>query len=54
MDLAKGSERDEGEMWFRVRWIIQDKNGLSGEIEIYNSFSLNPLGRHAETPPTDV
>jgi hypothetical protein len=50
MDLAKASEQDGGEMWIKVRWIIQHKNGLSGEIYILNSFSLNPLGRHAETP----
>jgi hypothetical protein len=38
MELAK--EPRDGEMWFKVRWIVQDKNGLSGEIYILNSFSL--------------
>lgn len=52
VDLAKASEQHGGETWFQVRWIIQDKNGLSGEIDIYNFFSRNPIGRHAETIPT--
>ena len=39
MGLARASEQDGGEIWFKVRWIIQDKNGLSGEIYIINSFS---------------
>ncbi len=39
LDLAKPSKRDAGEMWFRVRWIVQDKNGKSGEIFVLNSFS---------------
>lgn len=43
-DLAKASKQDGGDMWFRVRWIIQDKNGLSGEIFVLNSFSTNPAG----------
>lgn len=29
------------EMVFRVTWKIRGKNGLSGLLEIYNSFSLN-------------
>jgi hypothetical protein len=54
MDLAKPSKQDGGDMWFKVRWIIQDNNGLSGEIYVLNSFSLNPLGRHAGVPPLDA
>ena len=46
MDLAKASKHDGGDLWFKVRWIIQDKNGLSGEIYVLNSFSPNPKGRH--------
>lgn len=46
MDLAKESAQIEGEVLFRVRWIIEDKNGLKGEIFIINSFSRNPKGRH--------
>lgn len=46
MDLAKASDQDGGDMWFKVRWIIQDKNGLSGEIYVLNSFALNPEGRY--------
>ena len=30
------------EMPFKVRWIVHDRNGLTGEIFILNSFSLNP------------
>jgi hypothetical protein len=52
VDLA--SEQDGGDMWFKVRWIIQDKSGMSGEIYILNSFSRSPLGRHTETAPTDA
>jgi hypothetical protein len=54
MDLAKASKQDGGDMWFKVRWIIQDKNGLTGEIYILNSFSLSPQGRHDETGSPDV
>jgi hypothetical protein len=39
MDLAAASEQDGGDWWFKVRWIIQDKSGLSGEIYVLNSFS---------------
>jgi len=39
-------ERLEGEVSFKVRWIIEDKSGASGEIFILNSFSANPEGRH--------
>lgn len=42
MDLAKASKEDGGDMLFKVRWIIQDKNGELGEIYILNSFSPNP------------
>jgi hypothetical protein len=42
MELAK--EPKENEMWFMVRWIIQDKTGKSGEIFVLNSFSLSASG----------
>lgn len=42
MELAK--EPKENEMWFMVRWIIQDKAGKSGEIFVLNSFSLSASG----------
>src|SRR2546430_17470155 len=32
MDLARASKQDGGDMWFKVRWIIEDKNGRSGEL----------------------
>jgi hypothetical protein len=47
LELAKRVEH--GEMFFKVSWIFQDKNGRSGEIFVINSFTLNPRGRHAET-----
>jgi hypothetical protein len=46
VELAKAPKQRD--MWFKVRWIILDRNGLSGEIYILNSFSLSPLGRHHE------
>lgn len=52
MDLAQASKQDGGDMWFKVRWIIEDKNGQSGEIFILNSFSPNPGGRHADGAAT--
>jgi hypothetical protein len=48
MDLANASEENEGEVLFRVRWIVRDRNGESGEIFIINSFSENPHGRDDE------
>jgi len=45
MELAK--EPQHGEMFFMVRWIVQDKKGMAGEIFVINSFSLSPHGRHA-------
>ena len=47
VDLSKTAHY--GEVWFAVRWIIQDKSGRSGEIYIVNSFAKNPRGRHNET-----
>lgn len=40
LELANQSVGDE--MPFKVTWTILDKNGLSGDIFIINSFSLNP------------
>lgn len=48
MDLARATEKGSGDMLFKVRWIIQDKNGKSGEIFILNSFSLDAQGKHAD------
>jgi len=31
-----------GEMLYKIRWIVQDKNGLTGEIYIINSFTVDP------------
>jgi hypothetical protein len=42
IDLAKASAQDGGDMWFKVRWIIQDKSGLTGEVFVLNSFSPSP------------
>jgi|SRR5882672_74978 len=43
IDLAKAPKDQGGDMWFKVRWIILDKNGQSGEIFVLNSFALNPV-----------
>ena len=42
-EMARETMKHEAgqHMLFKVRWIIQDKNGQSGEIFIVNSFSLN-------------
>ena len=32
----------EGHAFFKVSWIVADKNGLSGVIDIFHSFSLSP------------
>jgi len=31
-----------GEMLHKIRWVVQDKNGLTGEIYIINSFTVDP------------
>jgi len=54
MEVAQASKQDGGDIWFKVRWIMQDKNGLSGEIYILNSFSRSPIGRHSEIAPADA
>lgn len=41
VDFAKASKQDGGDMWFKVRWIIEDKNGMTGEVFVLNSFALN-------------
>jgi hypothetical protein len=38
-EFAKESVHDE--MLYTIRWIVQDKNGLTGEIYIISSFSVN-------------
>lgn len=52
VELANQSVSNE--MVFRVTWKILDKNGLSGFLDIYNSFSLqsNPVrGKWAKAEP---
>jgi len=40
LELAAHSPKGvENEQFFKVIWIIQDKNGLTGSINIYSSFS---------------
>ena len=43
VDFAKASKQDGGDMWFKVRWIIEDKNGMTGEVFVLNSFALSPV-----------
>lgn len=31
-----------GELPYKIRWIVQDKKGLTGEIYIINSFTVDP------------
>lgn len=38
-ELAK--EPSHGEMLYKVRWIVLDKNGQTGEFYVINSFSLD-------------
>jgi len=52
VELAKEPKQDD--MWFMVRWIVQDKKGMVGEIYVLNSFSLSPHGRHDGTVPHDA
>lgn len=40
VDFAKESKLDCGDMLFKVRWIILDKNGFTGEVFVLNSFEL--------------
>jgi hypothetical protein len=42
VDFADLSKLDSDDMWYKVRWTIEDKNGRSGEVFVLNSFSLNP------------
>ena len=44
MELA--SRLLDGEMFFKVRWIIRDKNGLTGEIFVLHSFSFASRESH--------
>ena len=37
MELARDSQ--DADTWFKVGWIVKDKNGLTGEIYILNSFT---------------
>lgn len=30
-----------GEMLYKIRWIVKDKNGLTGEMYIINSFTVD-------------
>lgn len=40
MGLAvRSPEGVENEQFFKVSWVIQNKNGLTGSIDIYSSFS---------------
>ncbi len=46
--LGRPSKELRGEVLFRVRWIVTDKAGKTGEIFVINSFSSKPrkaLGR---------
>jgi len=40
MELA--NQTLENEILYKVTWTVSDKNGLSGDIFVINSFSLTP------------
>jgi hypothetical protein len=40
IDMGKAPSTYPNDMWFQVRWIIEDKSGRSGQIAVLNSFSL--------------
>lgn len=42
VDFAKGRFGQRDEMFYKVNWIVSDRNGKSGNIFVINSFSLNP------------
>jgi hypothetical protein len=41
VELAK--QPVEGDLRFKVTWTVLDKNGLSSDIFVTNSFSLKPV-----------
>jgi hypothetical protein len=49
VDFAKQSPADGDDMFYKVNWLVSDKNGKSGNIYVINSFELIPK----EGPPTD-
>lgn len=49
LQVDLGKQAKHGEVWFQVRWVIQDKNGRTGQIFVIHSFSLSPQGRRTET-----
>ncbi len=42
VELADEEKLVGDDMWYKVTWRILDKNGLSGDIFVLNTFSLNP------------
>ena len=40
--LELANQAVETEMFYKITWTITDKNGLSGDIFVINSFSLTP------------
>lgn len=48
VDFAKASPADGGEMFYRVNWIVSDKNRQSGNISVINSFSLEGVNSMTE------
>lgn len=47
LQLELATRLEHGEMFFKVRWIVEYKSGPPGEIYVIHSFSANPDGRHA-------
>ena len=50
VEMLRELRNSYGETLYMIRWIVQDKNGLTGEIYIINSFTVDPQNRHSPTP----
>jgi hypothetical protein len=41
LNLESATAPKDGQMWFKVSWIIEDKDGKKGEIYVLNSFAVS-------------
>jgi hypothetical protein len=49
LQVQLASRVEHGEVLFKVNWIIEDKNGKTGEVFAINSFSADPAGSASAT-----
>ena len=54
LELEFAKKVVHGDVFFKVRWIIRDKSGKSGEIFVINSFSADTHGQRSETAPAST